>query len=425
MGTLMAGAGMAEIALTQALLPQRENFTRILDPLHVRVVLLQADTSAVIVSLELTSLMGGVDTLRRQVGAWTDTDPDHVWITVSHTFSAPHIQAGTNGPGPRQSPEEQAQSTAQTEALLSAVEAACKQAKASVRPARMGYGTGDCAVNAGRDVETVDGWWLGEGSTAFADKALLAIRLDALDGSPIALLYNYAIQSSVLDHAPMSDSGYVVSADLTGVACALEEKRYPGAVAVFLCGAAGDQAPRQKASSAVLQPDGTLKSVERAEAGIAMKDSLGTELGEAVCAVADTIQADLTDVTVSVHSRRFAVPAKVMPDRSEVYARREIQYEAAGATQTDVDVLRIGPAVLVGVKPELSAATGVQIREGSVFPLTMVVTMVNGGAKYMADQLGCERITYAAQNGPFAPGAAELLRDHALALLCWMEETQV
>ena len=43
--------------------------------------------------------------------------------------------------------------------------------------------------------------------------------------------------------------------------------------------------------------------------------------------------------------------------------------------------------------------------------------MVNGGAKYMADELAFQRNTYAAQNSPFAPGAAEILLDQATELL--------
>jgi hypothetical protein len=48
--------------------------------------------------------------------------------------------------------------------------------------------------------------------------------------------------------------------------------------------------------------------------------------------------------------------------------------------------------------------------------------MVNGGAKYMADREGFAHISYAAQNGPFGLGAAELLSEHALAVLTEIKE---
>ena len=41
--------------------------------------------------------------------------------------------------------------------------------------------------------------------------------------------------------------------------------------------------------------------------------------------------------------------------------------------------------------------------------MVKVVTLWNGGAKYMADAASYDRITYEAQNSPFMKGAAELL----------------
>ena len=106
-----------------------------------------------------------------------------------------------------------------------------------------------------------------------------------------------------------------------------------------------------------------------------------------------------------------------MPDRREMAARRLPNYQENGTTQSNVEVLRIGQLALVGVKPELSASIGAAIRKDSPFALTMVATMVNGGAKYMADREGFARITYAAQNSPFGCGAAELLGEQALSAL--------
>ena len=56
-------------------------------------------------------------------------------------------------------------------------------------------------------------------------------------------------------------------------------------------------------------------------------------------------------------------------------------------------------------------------RKLSPFNQTMVMTMVNGGAKYMADSSAYERFTYEAMNSPFARGSAELLCEKAVELL--------
>lgn len=423
MNKLQVGAGKAEIRLAEVLFPNHENFVRILDPLSVRVVLISAEKRMAIVSLELTSLMGGVNELRRLVGDITDTDPDYVWITTSHTFSAPHIMlhsdgapAGPGGPPPM-SPEELAQSKQTGEALLSAVKTAAQTAKDTLKDAVMRRGTGYCDINTGRDVETAEGWWLGEGSTEYADKTLPCICFDDAEGKLIAIIYNYAIQSSVLDHAAMPGGGFLVSGDISGEASRFAEDAYPGSVALFLCGAAGDQAPRRKASTGVVDDNGALIPVERGTEGIALKEELGRELGRSLWETAAAAKPCEQPFTVKAQSISFPVPAKIMPDRKQLKASRSFSYEPDGCKEANVEVLQLGDTAFVGVKPELSAVIGTQIRDASPFGLTLVATMVNGGAKYMADELAYARNTYAAQNSPFASGAAELLRDQATLLL--------
>jgi hypothetical protein len=318
------------------------------------------------------------------------------------------------------SPEEQAESQAQTDALLHAIENAAKQAADSIQPVISYAAWGRSLINTGRDVETSEGWWLAEGSEAYADHTLPVVFFEALDGSPVAVLYNFPVQSSVLDHAIMEDGGHLVSGDLAGRASAFLEEKYP--VALFLCGAAGDQAPRQKASTNLVDKDGTSRHIERGEAGIAIKNALGDELGQNVLEARANAAALPVDLRVSSMNRYFSVPAKVMPDRTEVVARTVADFQENGVTQSNVEVLRIGALALVGVKPELSASIGAVIRDGSPFSCTMVATMVNGGAKYMADREAFAHISYAAQNGPFGLGAAELLGEHALAVLTEIKE---
>ncbi len=47
----------------------------------------------------------------------------------------------------------------------------------------------------------------------------------------------------------------------------------------------------------------------------------------------------------------------------------------------------------------------------------MLMTMVNGGMKYLPDAASYEKITYAAMNSYGAKGSAELVRDAIIAAL--------
>ena len=77
----------------------------------------------------------------------------------------------------------------------------------------------------------------------------------------------------------------------------------------------------------------------------------------------------------------------------------------------------LGDLAILGMRPELSCRIGADIRRRSPFAETLVLTMVNGGAKCMADVEAYERSTYEAMNSRFAAGSAERLADRAVAML--------
>ena len=82
----------------------------------------------------------------------------------------------------------------------------------------------------------------------------------------------------------------------------------------------------------------------------------------------------------------------------------------------------IGDIALVGLQAELAASVGAQIKAKSPFAHTIVVTMVDGGAKYMPDAGSYERFTYAARNSRYARGAAELAASGIYDLLRQMQQ---
>lgn len=85
--------------------------------------------------------------------------------------------------------------------------------------------------------------------------------------------------------------------------------------------------------------------------------------------------------------------------------------------------MRIGDIAIVGLQAELAASAGAQLKANSPFPHTMVVTMVDGGAKYMPDAQSYERFTYEARNSRYARGAAELTASGIDSLLKEMKQS--
>lgn len=387
---MQAGAGKAELHFTERFFPT-EGFSRQVSPLYARCAVLGSE--AALLSLELTSLPPDeVDVLKALLAEETGVPKERCWVLVTHTFSAPHLI-----PDHALKSEREREKKMELRAVIHTASAeAIRGAKAGMADAVLRIGTGECSVNVNRDIVTPDGWWIGNDGDGPTDKRVTVLRLDGKDGKPITALFHYPVQSSVLDGAVLTEGGKMVSSDLAGAACALLEARYSGMTALFLLGAAGDQAPRRKA--------------------VGEEAALGRELADSATLALES--AELTEGGITYCTSAVRVPAKFLPP--DIHALRPTHtydYVSEGERETEIELLRIGSAALMGVKPELNCVTAREIRDGSPFAHTLVMTLVNGGAKYMADAESYERITYEAVNSPFGRGAAELLRDAAVRQL--------
>ena len=101
----------------------------------------------------------------------------------------------------------------------------------------------------------------------------------------------------------------------------------------------------------------------------------------------------------------------------ELHPTRECTWESDGDKEQVIELLSLDTLTILGVKPELTCPTLRQLQAIRPGMTTLVATMINGGAKYMADQSAYDRCMYEAINSPFAPGAAEMLVREATALM--------
>ena len=411
METMKCGAGRAEIRFPEGFFPT-EGFVTQAHPLYVRALTLGDMQPFVYVSIEMTSLPEDEVTALRAAAAETaGTAYHHVWITVTHTFSAPHIM-----------PDHALKTEADREhkrvlqrILLETVTGAVRQAAGNRQEAVLTLARGESTVVAGRDIELEEGWWVGCGGKGPADRTLTVLRWQAGD-QLLATLLHLNLQPSVQDGTGAAE-GKCVSGDLTGVACATLEKQYPGAVAVFMIGAAGDMAPVSKAKGYLPQAGGGWAEQDLHEAGVAIAERLGEQLARETAGILK-LPGDVMTGAPVLEDATVIVPAKKMNrNLHELRPTRSCEWEPDGENEQPVSVLTLGELALVGVRPELTFVTDQRIKGESPFRYTLVTTLVNGGAKYMADR-GCyERCMYEAINSPFAPGAAERLAQTAVTML--------
>ncbi len=202
--------------------------TGTLDPLFAKAVTFRVGRkTACVVSLDLgrVPLVEVCDHIRARV------DPcgvDHVLFSATHTHHAP-VMEFSNAPHV---------SRIET-GIVEAIEASV----AALQPARIGIGHTTFDIGHNRRLMTEDGrclmLWRNEARrpTSPVDQEATLIRLDALDGTPLAFLVHFACHPVV-----MGPSNLQYSADYVGEMARLVCER-TGAECIFLQGGAGDINP--------------------------------------------------------------------------------------------------------------------------------------------------------------------------------------
>ncbi|MCD8191052.1 MAG: hypothetical protein LUD78_12705 [Clostridiales bacterium] len=409
---MLTGAGKEKIELPSSLFPI-EGFGRVHDDLYVRAMLLDTGVPFLIVCFDTTSLRPyAVAAFRAQAAQAADIPQENVWICVSHTFSAPHLrseeaQAGEDGEVARKNEILFASMTA-------AMQSAIAQAKAGLEETRPVIGNAYCAVNVNRDMLTASGWWLGADDLGESDKTVPFVKFLSKSGQTKAVLYSCDVQSSVMDHSKGADGYSKVTGDLVGAASRFIEKQYgDGFVALFLIGAAGDQAPLFKAKHNILNRDGSIEETDIGDEGFVLVNALGKKLGAQVVQAMERVKQPFQPGEATLRQTAVSCPGqKIIPNLRDIHPTKSYVFQPDEERTVTVSYFTLGHVALVGLGPELSSTTAIDIKKDSPYPLTIVATMVNGGDKYMPEHTAYDRITYEAMNSKFARGSAELVARH-------------
>ncbi|MEU6148090.1 hypothetical protein ABZ848_48120 [Streptomyces sp. NPDC047081] len=396
---LSAGAGRAAIDIPASLLPL-DGFTTVHDDLYVRVLLLENGTRRIaLVVLDLTSIseeaITSIRTIITKAAGVATTD---IVVTVTHTFSAPHVL----------STDTSASGKAYVQQILAATTSAVTAAVKALRPARVGFGTGTCDVNVNRDVQTADGWWLGTGERGPSDKSVGVTRFDDADGTPIAVLVNYSVQSGVMDQSVMANGDVPVSGDLAGAAMRHVEEQYGGdTVGLFLVGSCGDQSPAFRSKRYLMDKDRNWSQVDAQDAGWLLVTLQGERLGTEAVRVSETIKTSTAGARPSLRLLTDSVTVDTVAMGHPTGPVTSYDFTPTGTAEAPVWILQVGQGVFVGVEPELSTDTALDIKRHSPFAHTAVMSMLEGGAKNMAESRSYARITYEAMDSSYAQGSAE------------------
>lgn len=434
----------------------------------------KSGSTVVIIAADVVGLTTPMaDRIRSRVGEVLGCDPSAILLNSSHTHAAPWPGATIKLGGEFDDWTET--ELGYWDTIPDRYAAAAHAAVERLVPARVSGGVGQAAgLAVNRRERTPDGRTiLGWNRDGVRDDSVVAIRVDGLQGAPlftegIATLVSFACHPVVIGpDYPGAGPDFVgpLRSELTNL-------HRPGAVTVFLQGAAGDALPLE-----AFRDDG---------AALGAADVFGERVAlEAAHAIADahpwSVQIDRSDwgsvTPISLYRRRLAgvqppqtlrstrrilsLPLLELPpvadlereladrradlatrsDRGETrvttnpvryhiaWLERMLEQESAGGRATAIEgevwAARVGDCAIVGAPGEIFGAIGSAVRRASPARTTIFAGYCQGSLGYVAtpDEYAFGGYEPAVshrgygQPAPFAPEVAGILERTAIELL--------
>jgi len=334
---------------------------------------------------------------------------------------------------------------------------AARLAAEKVQPARVGVGRGESFVAVNRRETAPDGRTVtGTNPGGPIDPEVFVMRIDALDGAPIAAAVGYTMHPTTL-----GPSNKTMATDWPGYLKKTVET-LTGAPTLFAQGATGDIGPGPDGFTDDLSVIRRLGTSVGAEATIVYNEiqlpkrnyrhekvwESGAPLGKwtwdpeegpapVVRALTTTVtlplaelmpfdmaEAKLTQAQEALDSLKAAnadpkeIEAATFVVKRANMAFRHVQaFEGKTEAPVEINVLQIGPAVFIGTEGEPFQDIGKEIKKRSPFPFTWFGGYVGGWAGYIPMPADYPAKGYEVDTSPFAPEAAGILTEAAVKVL--------
>ncbi|MGH7144344.1 MAG: hypothetical protein ACREJ2_09510 [Planctomycetota bacterium] len=324
----------------------------------------------------------------------------NIFLTCSHTHSAPRVGAANHTPKgltPAQRKVHAALVKYHRRCVAGAVEAA-KQAAAAAEPVLALYNTARIRENLNRRAFFPSGQYFYQPKQknllplcdGIVDDELAVLFFKAAaEERFVAVLVNYTAHPLTV-----GDSSNEVSADYPGVLKA-EIERNLGCTALFVNGAAGDNHPLG------------------AEAGFARCERMGLALAEkALYHRWDAVQLDSTALSHSY--RPVELPAMTDADFKSLPQNFASDWRSHGRlkngqVQTFMSLWAIGPLLFCGVPGELSAELGLRLKWESPFPKTFVMFIATDNLGYISHRNAYQWGGYEVLTSALGPDGGKVL----------------
>jgi hypothetical protein len=466
-------AGAARVDITPPLPVDALGFVRravaprsVIDPLLVTgVVLRDGEVTVAIIAADLANLTPDfAERVRERVTEATGIPGANVLLNSSHSHAAPwpgaELKLGGEADGWTDLERRY------WETLPDRYASVAVRALAAAREARISGGVGHApGIAVNRRERTPDGRTiLGWNPDGFVDDSVPTIRIDGLDGAPIATLVGFGCHPVVVGPEVAA-----IGSDFVGPLRTRTEALRGGGVAIFLQGAAGDVLPLEgffdragpevpfggrlglEAAHAVVDADPRAMLVEKLAFGSVTPISLyrrrvadeqpPQRLGVVRRFVSlplldapslDELRHELAEREADIARRQAAGEGRVTINPIRYHAawlalmlRRAETAPLPSETPGEVWAARLGDCAVVGTPGEIFGEIGAAVRAASPAPVTIFAGYSNGVLGYIATPEEYPRGGYepaVAHRGyghpaPFSPDVAGIIRETSLELL--------
>ena len=334
--------------------------------------------------------------LKSQLGI----EPINFWWSLTHTHSAPEV--GVPGlpevfMGDRYKHDVD---TAYTSKIEQSLIKGIVEARTKLVKAKLGIGWGYSQANINRRAVDIDGKAsLGMNPDGPVDRRIGLIRLDKEDGSPLALIANYAIHGTVL-----GPTNTEISADVQGVVSEYVEEKL-GVPLLFINGAAGNIAP--------------IYSVYPSPAAGHL-NQFRVLLGDKILAANKEITTQRSNLKLFTGLQTIETPRRAnlaWPDDLKKYSRTTSSGQ--NMVLLPIRYLKIDEDIAIWSLPvELFCEISNEVRDRSPFQFTFFYGYTNGWLGYLPTEKAWENGGYEVETvSPYTPAVENHIKEAVLGYL--------
>jgi neutral ceramidase len=388
------------------------------DPLKAQVLQIKSeDSSALIITMDLLGVQKQFsDKLRASVSKETGIPESQIMLSCSHTHSGPqgfNLDDKVLGEDPDENLRE---------ITFRKIVGACRWVSMLLQPAKLslGYSNGS-GVGLNRNDPL-------KGS---ADQQVIVLRIDDLNGKPIAVLYNYGCHPTV-----MGASNLLISADYPGAVRKAVNGIFPDTVIHFTNGSAGDVSTRFTRRSATFEE---VERIGQIMAGAVLQAMNTTETFDV-----DTIKGRMESVDLPLKSfpsveeankliqtlknelvqmQKSNAPAgeirKIVTktEGAEILLLQIKQFEGKEKLQASLQQIQIGPLSLIGVPGEPFSKTFLDIKEQTSPRKVILLGYANDYKGYFPESAPGLPSTYENYVSPYSSQAALNIKEKVLKMI--------